>query len=312
MTTIIQVLPLPNNIKLTASNTDVSGIFYDDSNPSYTPNGTYIATSSSYGSKETKAYNIFNGKTTSKWRSDFYKNPDYNENTFANPKYTQTPYTGDTPSTYRGGGNIKTKYVTKIGSGYNSTQHYGEWVQIKLPYSVYIYRYSLLTPELPNGINSFPKKFILAGSTDGEKWDIVHMRDYTEIPVCNGSPIIYNINSTNSYSYYRIIVTELADRQTIVAISQWNIFGTIRQTTNKETFSNVKENFYGLKTITEGASTISAPDININGPFADKYITDICTANNGNNVFTKNQDAIESLRKTYPNCQGITKETVNT
>lgn len=315
MTTVIQVLPLPNNKKLTDKTTDVNSLTYDNSNPSYTPNGTYIATSSSYCGPGNKAYNIFNGTTTDKWICDFFQNPDYNENTFANPKYTQNPYTGETPSTYQGGGNTKTKYITTIGNGYNASNHYGEWVQIQLPYKIYLYRYSLLTPSLPSGVNSFPKKFIVAGSNDGNTWDIIHMRDYKKIPECNGSPIIYNLNTINSYSYFRLVVTEVADRQTIASISQWNVFGTIRQTKNKEMFSNIQENFYGMSHVTggattiEGAATITSPNISIGGPYADKYIDGTCADENGNSTYTDYQTSIDALRRNYPKCQGLTKET---
>jgi len=154
--------------KLTGTTTVVDGIYYDNSNPDYTPNGNYIATSSSYRWQGNKVHNIFNGTTTDKWISDFFPNEDYDENTFPHPKYTQTPYSGETPSTYQGGGHVKTKFITVVGSGYNTTSHSGEWVQIQLPYKIYLYRYSLLTPRLPSGINSFPKKFIVVGSNDGK------------------------------------------------------------------------------------------------------------------------------------------------
>lgn len=311
MSAILQVLPLPNTAKLTDVNTSISGIVYDNNNPNYTPNGTYVATSSSYASNKNKAYNIFNGITTKPWICDFANNPDYNENTFANPAYTRNPYSGETPSPYRGGGNVKTKYTTVIGSGYNATNHYGEWVQIQLPYKVYLYRYSILTPELPNGFNSFPKKFILVGSNDGERWEIVHMRDYKTVPRCNGSPILYNLNTINNYSYYRLVILEMADRQTLASISQWNLFGTIRQTTNRETFSNITENFYGGNRLMEGATTISSPDISIGGPYAGKYITEKCADENGNSVFQDYESSVAALRRTYPKCQGLTAETKN-
>jgi len=315
MTTVIQVLPLPNNTKLTDKTTAVSGLNYDNSNPSYTPNGSYIASSSSYSNHRNKVYNIFNGTTTNPWKSDFFQNPDYNDNTFANPKYTQHPYSGETPSTYQGGGNVKSKYTTVVGSGYNASNHLGEWVQIQLPYKIYLYRYSLLTPELPSGVNSFPKKFIIVGSNDGNAWDIIHIRDYKKIPQCNGNPIIYNLNTINNYSYFRLVVTEVADRQTIAAITQWNIFGTIRQTKNKEMFSNIQEGFYGASHITgsattiEGAATITSPDISIGGPYPGKYIDGTCVDENGNSTYTDYQTSIDALRRNYPKCQGLTKET---
>jgi len=111
-------------------------------------------------------------------------------------------------------------------------------------------------------------------------------------------------------------VTEVADRQIMAAISQWNLFGTIRQTSNKETFSNIQENFYGNDTLTrnattiEGVETISAPNVTLGGPYAGKYINDaICSDEHGNSTYTDYQTSVEALRRTYPKCKGLTKET---
>ena len=313
-TNYLQVLPLPNKSKLTDTITDVSNIIYDNSNPNYTPNGKYIATSSSYANFNNKAYNIFNGINSryfsQSWSSDYAGNPNHtkkDKNTYPYPEYSTAPYTGEVPSTYCGGGNIKTKYETNIGSTNNTTTHYGEWVQIQLPYKIYLYRYSLLTPKLPSGINSFPKKFIITGSNDGKKWELVHVRDYKEnnIPIIkDDKPILYNLNSTENYSYFRLIITEVADKQTIAAITQWNIDGNVILTKNTDAFSNIQENFNGLEKFT------SIPYYEINGPYNNKYISDTCKANDGNYIFTDYATSAEALKRSYPACKGISKEVI--
>jgi len=137
----------------------------------------------------------------------------------------------------------------------------------------------------------------MAGSKDGINWNMIKTHDYSEVPNCKGNPIVFNVNTNEKYSYFRLIIIELDNYQTMASISQLNIFGMIEQTINKEAFSSIRENFY---------SAI------INDPVPGKYINDECSYNSGNNVFTEYQDAVDSLRRTYPKCQGITKETINT
>lgn len=240
---IITVFPLPNRLKLTDNITSITGIYYDNNNPKYNPNGQYIASSSSYADPKKKVFNIFNDANTNPWQCDFSKNPSYDPKTFSNPPCSQDPYTAIVPSTYQGGGQQSIKYKTIVGEGTKATTHIGEWVQIQLPYQIYLNEYSISTPLLKNKINSFPKKFTLVGSNDGNKWRYVHQRDLNTLPEPNGKPIVYKLNSTENFSYFRLIISEVADQQNVISISQWTMKGTLKQTYNDTNKGGVKEKF---------------------------------------------------------------------
>lgn len=320
---VLTIFPLPENKKLSGNNTSITGIYNDNNNPKYNPNGTYIASSSSYADPSNKVFNIFNGTTTNPWKCDFSKNPKYNSNSFSNPPYSQDPYTADTPSTYQGGGQTVTRYETLVGQGPKQISHPGEWIQIQLPYQIYLYQYSLLTPVLPNKINSFPKKFIVVGSNDGNNWSYIHQRELNVLPAQTNSPTVYNVNSIEKYSYFRLLISEVADLQTITSITQWNMKGTLKQTLNKEKFTTMSVdqnsdnahnglNYFDINRIgrKEGLSNYNEPtNYIVSGPFDDKILADKC---GDNPVFANYQTALNTLRSTYPACKGITKEIINT
>lgn len=232
---LIQITPLPNNKLLDDTTTDVTGIPYDTNNPKYNQNGTYIATSSSYANPENKVFNIFNGSASVPWSCNFSNNSDYDDTTFPQSKYLRDPYTGSSPSKYQGGGQTSSRYGTLVGK----ETIYGEWIQLQLPYHIYLFRYNIVIPTSTSTSFYFPKKFMLVGSNDGNTWDYVHQKDFTNDKLKNkGNSIEYNINSPDKYCYFRLIISELVDKQSIINIKQWNMFGTVEPTINNEAFTN--------------------------------------------------------------------------
>lgn len=237
---LIQITPLPTNNLLKDTTTEITGIPYDTNNPKYNRNGTYIATSSSYANPANKAFNIFNGSASAPWSCDFSNNSNYNSSTFSNPRYLRDPYTANMPSSYQGGGQTSTYYGTLLGTGNKAKTIYGEWVQLQLPYQVYLYRYNIVIPTSKKGSSYFPKKFMVVGSNDGNKWDYIHQKDFTNDSLNNnGTMIEYNINSPDKYSYFRLIISELFDHQNKISIKQWNMFGTVDPTINNEAFTDM-------------------------------------------------------------------------
>lgn len=237
---LIQITPLPDNNLLQDTTTEINGIYYDTNNPKYNQNGTYVATSSSYANPANKAFNIFNGSESVPWSCDFSNNSNYNSTTFSNPRYLRDPYTANMPSSYQGGGQTSTYYGTLVGAGNKSKTIYGEWVQIQLPYQVYLYRYNIVIPTSRKDSFFFPKKFMVVGSNDGNKWDYVHQKDFTNDSLNDkGDTTEYNINSPDKFSYFRLIVSELFDHQSKISIKQWNMFGTVDPTINNEAFTDM-------------------------------------------------------------------------
>jgi PAN-like domain len=225
---MIQILPLPGNIKFTSNSQLVSGITTSTHDATYTPNGQYIITASSYASDSTQPYNAFNENEVSGWQTDFSGNTNYNVNTNSHPQYVQNPYNEGNPSTYQGGGTTTNTWVTTVGDA-NQKQTYvkGEWIQIQLPYSIHLFRYSLLTPPYTES-STFPVKFMIVGSNDGNTWNYVDFRNTTTegVPPIASHPFkLYNINTTQKYSYFRLILSEMSGKIPYVRLNQWNLWG---------------------------------------------------------------------------------------
>ena len=92
----------------------------------------------------------------------------------------------------------------------------------------------------------FPKTFVVVGSKDGNSWFYVDQQTFIEPPDISGvtglgypnlnykkgyrkdpldnNAIVFDINSVNRYTYYRIIITELFPGMTAAQISQWQLY----------------------------------------------------------------------------------------
>ena len=234
---IIQILPLPDKKLLLAEETEITGISDRNINK-YTPNGTYKITASSYGSNNTLPYMAFNGSDTNYWQCDYNGSPDELNKKY--PKYISDSYNGKNPSTYQGGGAqppSTNTWTTLVGSDNMTSTILGEWIQVKLPFSTYLYSYSLKTPVFTEK-STFPKRFTIVGSNDGSTWEYVDQQN-VKTPVINSKPMrVYNINTTKPYSYFRLIISEMPDGMKNIMLNQWNLNGTLDITPNP----NYKQN----------------------------------------------------------------------
>jgi hypothetical protein len=238
-----------------------TGIYYDNNIPNYNPNGQYKFSASSYSDASHQVYNVFNGGTTKSWQCNTKNSSLLLNNTGgAGTKYTQDPYTGSAPSAYTGGGSISTKYSTNLIG--QSKGVAGEWIQIDLPYSIYLTKYSLLTPTMPIDVSNspnpnkytFPRILYLLGSNDKTEivsnWNICQIcyltADNLQPILCNGvavDPIKYsnsNYSPLHAYSKYRLVINQAADNISTVAITQWNLWGTMN---NQESFTNLSTSY---------------------------------------------------------------------
>jgi hypothetical protein len=253
---IIKVIPIPK-YNINSNNFNVTQPIYDNSF-NYNHTGNYSITSSSYY-KNFKPYNAFNkvGLNNSiPWVCD-----SSNSNTITTnyTPYSQPPYYNSNNSeincSYQGGGNKNGKLknywetIIKGGKDLSNSTIAGEWIQIKIPTlrnesnTIYLYNYSILTPIPTNGIYTFPTKFMIVGSKDGETWNYVDQRNLSIIDTTNQEPIKFNINSIESYSYFRLIIIEMPPQNYFVSISNWQLNFVPILKYNPETFTNMNTNY---------------------------------------------------------------------
>lgn len=254
----IQITPLPNNLKFASSMTTIGNgsIPTLDSNgnivTNYTPNGTYKITSSSVNGSLTNTngmpFNVFN-KTNMEyyWQSDVSGGSKkqggdstttmlYNYSAYTQNAYLSTQTSSGTipnlTAAYQGGGNTSNTFSTTIGSKKISLP--GEWIQIQLPYKIYLNQYKLITPAtlIVNNAKvsmTFPTKFTVVGSNDGENWEYVDQQNIST--TSKSTDNTYKVISSNNYSYFRLIITEMNALMPFVAIAGWYLSGVTTLTT---------------------------------------------------------------------------------
>jgi hypothetical protein len=242
----IQITPLPNNLKFTSSVTTIGNgsIPTVDSNgnavSNYQPNGTYKITSSSVIGSLTNAngmpFNVFNKTNMGYfWQSDIsggtkkqggdstttmlYNYSAYSQNAYLSTN-TNTGATSNLTAAYQGGGDTSNTFSTAISSKNISLP--GEWIQIQLPYKVYLTQYELITPTSLTVNNkkitmTFPTKFTVAGSNDGENWEYVDQQNIST--TSKSTDNTYKVTSSSNYSYFRLIISEMNAVMSCVAIA---------------------------------------------------------------------------------------------
>ena len=199
----IQAIPIKGKT-LTTMTSEISGI---DNTSGYVLDGIYEIKTSSFYSDFDQGFNAFNDDTNDYWECDNKDNANIRMNKNYS-SYTQKPYSGITPSTYLGGGVEDNTWITQVGPSENKTDIEGEWIQIKLPYKLYLTDYSITTPSYAS-YHTFPVKFTLVASNDDATWDYIDQQYISELPSSNTPDKSFKVTTYNNYSYYRLIVTEM-------------------------------------------------------------------------------------------------------
>jgi hypothetical protein len=201
---LIKILPLPrpvtDNFVFNQNIVDVQ--WYQDDNKFR--NGMYIVSSSSY-SYSNLAYKLFDGNNSTHWTSG-KKGTTTN---MKNKKYSSNPYNSAYPSSFIGGEGDKNKYTssqlywstTATNMQQKNITIYGEWVQIKLPYSIYLSQYKLITetnqPELS------PYKFsLLCSNDDGISWSLLD-------DITNPTTYTFNVNNVLKCNLFRLVISQI-------------------------------------------------------------------------------------------------------
>jgi len=165
----------------------------------------------------------------------------------------------------------------------------GEWVQLKLPNKVKLSSISIMGPTGNGGTGSqdlgrAPKNAVLAGSVDGTTWNSVltwseainwTVKTYKSFPA--------NVDSTNYYNYFRLIITKNDGTQVYASIQELQLYGYEEDppagdhsvdTTFKSRFNNPQ--LTGVQVLVDGATGVGTNQIS-GGPDPSgnpTYVTD--------------------------------------
>jgi hypothetical protein len=237
----IQVIPPPDSF----TNNTIYVNNLTDADKSF-QNGLYLATCSSYSDSSHNAFHSFDGNSNTFWRSGDVSGNLNNEN----ETYNRAAYNGLVPSSFVGGSDTLL-WTTLVGN----ENYYGEWIQIQIPYSVYLAEYSITS-------SNFPRKFAFLGSTDGLTWTLLDKQTLSTSPAADSNKT-YVAKSIIKYSYFRLVISQLFQGNT-ATITELNIKGNNNLLLNikpTESFSNMNYQFYNENKLssTEYISTVKMP-----------------------------------------------------
>jgi hypothetical protein len=154
-------------------------------------------------------------------------------------KYKQFAFTNSEPASYVGGGTDSNTWKTII----NNNNILGEWIQIQIPYKLYLDNYSLLSHPIINEYSTVsntpeilkkncPKQFYLLGSNNGVNWNIIDQRNLLNVPMDLNKPTTYYVNNRNGYSYFRLVINQLFKGDNVI-LYQFNLFGYVNSISGK-------------------------------------------------------------------------------
>lgn len=211
----ITIVPLSDKT-FTGTTTEISGV-EDKGIVKYTPNGKYEISASSY-SIGNQAHNAFNNDDKH-WECN--KQRDDSKEPYKNGK-DDSAYVG-----FENGNNTFSTPITSSDSKKIAKMR-GEWIQIHIPYQAYIQSYRIKTPEGTD--NTFPRKFVFAGSNDEKSWTQLDQRNLKDEGLTNEK--MFDINTTDKYSYFRLIINGMGPKMSTVKIQEIQLVGTTMITTN--------------------------------------------------------------------------------
>ena len=194
----------------------------------------------------------------------------------------------------------------------NSTTYtgiYGEWVQIQLPYKIALKKYTMYSID--------SKEIYLLGSNNtNDPWYKLDVYSNTPINTTNTR----TLNSTNSYIYYRLVVTIKNSGNTYCSLREWGLYeqqylscgylepnsnGTVNSSNNTNIFT---KNATGLTTFYDNNVKIGVPSsfavLGRNGTNDWTKIYDTTNINNlindADDVWSTNESIILKPTPTIP------------
>lgn len=128
--------------------------------------------------------------------------------------------------------------------------HYGEWIQIELPFQLQLTGYELAPPKLnPRHplyeMQRFPKFYVVLGSNDGQNWFPVHsetnhkttadmmskmsgklLDDGTDQAIVDDTKWDHKVLTEFPFKIYRLVIKETNGHRA-AALSEWKLYGKI-------------------------------------------------------------------------------------
>lgn len=98
--------------------------------------------------------------------------------------------------------------------------HEGFWMQQDFEGQVSINAYTMTSGN--DAPERDPYNWALAGSNDGENWEVVHAISEAEFGGRN-TVTIYQLDSDETYSSFRLSITDNAGETTLMQISEWRL-----------------------------------------------------------------------------------------
>jgi hypothetical protein len=103
----------------------------------------------------------------------------------------------------------------------NGNSYSGEWLQIQKPSSIVLSSYSILNiTDSTKG----PATWSVLGSSDGINWFLIDQRSGVAYST---SLLSYSVASSQAFSYFRIVISNITGTGTLVQFAEWTLNGTI-------------------------------------------------------------------------------------
>lgn len=125
--------------------------------------------------------------------------------------------------TSAGGYNASGVYAGTVTTTVSGTAYTGEWLQLQSPVPFVLSSYSFKARVDATYYTQFPGIFLVAGSNDGTTWSLIDTRN--NVSVVSGGTYVYNVQSTTSYIYFRIISRTTLSIHGAVGINLVSFFG---------------------------------------------------------------------------------------
>ena len=169
--------------------------------------------------------------------------------------------------------------IDTISTPYNI---YGEWIQVKLPYSFIITKYQYQINSSSN--TSYPRNVYLLGSNNGSTWENLLSNTNTSFL---GRYVTVNLSlskvNNTSYNYYRIVVNSIASGGTtsFTEFGNLNLIGTVPNINGSIGLSVVMSGTGQYTTVINKAYNNNFGNIHINSNFGKGVFIDTNTRANG-------------------------------
>jgi hypothetical protein len=154
-----------------------------------------------------------------------------------------------------------------------SDTFYHEWLQIQLPQSIQLSYFNIIRRDVDNNkLNEAPKNGFMYGSNDGIAW--TKLVSYSDLTYTDYTPTRVDVNSTNSYKYFRLAVTNTTYTSGAVAYTAINELQLFEAATGVGAApTSAKLQVAGSLGMAKGAEFFAGDDVVMELPKHDRPLT---------------------------------------